>query len=890
MSIEEVLSGPPLVRVQHLAANAVRVTHTMAGTQTFPPDRPWLRDVFLPGAVEYQLPSGQLGRAGQAKSAALLQVSIVDGRVNIANAAGNRVFSESLQARTRRNGSIELSLRIRQDEDFYGWGEWFNAFQRRRGTLRLKAHEAPSILQDRRTYSALPFFLSSQGYGFFLLNAHATTWHLRPEHGTLEVLAEGPPADYLVIYGPGFKEILSTYTALTGRPPLVPRWAFGLWGTSFPQEHQDRVVERVEEHRRRDIPLDAVILDYHWEERFHNFRWRPALFPDAAAMLRRLNELGVRTGLIFTPFLNNRNAPFVKVLLNLWLHYVPHGLEHSDERALEEYAEARDRDYLAHPQTRWWFGSGGMIDFTNPEAAAWWNAHLRPLYEQGIAFFKNDDGEYLPARARCSLGLDGHEYHNLYGFYYGRAIYEGMQALALPLVRGLATADQGAEADPVVDREAESYRDEDPPLTPAMIDPAGHLFYVSPSLAATYADAAPSVEARRGATVRRPLIYARAAWAGSQRYPALFLGDQKPSFECIRRTMRAGLNVGLAGFAYWTADVFGLDGRTTPETHLRYAQWALLTPIARYFWRPPEVDDTRFPWSHGPAIEANFRRYAELRYRLLPYYYALAWEASRNGLPIIRPLILEFPTDPRVADVWDQVMLGDRLMLAPITEPAGAHPLSTTRFEAPANGDASLPVGAVTRRIILPAGHRWHDFWSTRSWNGGQNIDYEAPLDRLPILVRGSTILPFGPVLDHIADDHQFQELTFHLWPPYPAQGLVYDDDGQSLAYQAGGFSVTRVLAEGNDQGLTVRIGPAEGHFPGQAGTRNLTLVVHSLPAGPTEVLMDGQRLPQGERAEGSWSYDPEQESATIRFPAAISQEHVVMIGIFAIMRNRNKG
>jgi len=234
-------------------------------------------------------------------------------------------------------------------------------------------------------------------------------------------------------------------------------------------------------------------------------------------LLAELNDLGIHLGLIFTPFLNNRNLPLLKAGLQLLAKDIPKGMVMGDDRALPEYEDAYRKGCLAHEKATWWFGGGGMLDFTNPEAVAWWNEYLRPLYKQGVAFFKNDDGESLPDNAHSVLGMDGREYHNLYGFFYGKGLSEGMAAL----------------------------------------------------------------------DDRRPLIYARSVWVGSQRYPAMFLGDQKPTFECLRRTMRASLNMSLAGFAYWTADVFGLDGKTTPETHMRYAQWALLVPVARYFVRPP---------------------------------------------------------------------------------------------------------------------------------------------------------------------------------------------------------------------------------------------------------------------------------------------------------------
>jgi len=126
------------------------------------------------------------------------------------------------------------------------------------------------------------------------------------------------------------------------------------------------------------------------------------------------------------------------------------------------------------------------------------------------------------------------------------------------------------------------------------------------------------------------------------------MGDQNADFESIRRSIRVGLNLALAGFSYWTADVFGLSGETTPETHIRYAQWALLSPVARYFVRPEKIDKTRFPWSHNAQVEFNFRRYAELRMRLLPYYNTLAHESHLTGIPIMRPLMLEFPEDARL--------------------------------------------------------------------------------------------------------------------------------------------------------------------------------------------------------------------------------------------------
>lgn len=766
------------VRIRWLRPNVARVTHADA-QGAFPSDRPWLEHVLLPGGMV-----GDSGTPSLDDFTPEFDFQLQQGCLSAIALEGGFVFSEArpptqgirqwkpygtvdipktdVHLGVRRvDAGVRLAFSIQPGEAFYGWGEWFNAFQRQQGQVKLRIRDSIAMLQGRETYSGIPVFYSSRGYALWLLNSYASHWQIDPAQGVMEVQADGPGADYLLIYGPTFKRILQTYTGLTGRPPLLPRWAFGLWVTSYPQGHQDGVVEHVRQHRQRDIPLDAVILDYHWEQAYHNFQWRRSLIPEPERLIAELNELGVRLGLILTPFVNKGGRPFQKAFLKALASNIPPGMDWDDERDLAGYEEARSHGWLAHEKARWWFGLGGMPDFTNPQAAAWWNARMQPLYAQGVRFFKNDDGEYLPEDARSSLGMDGREYHNLYGFFYGRALYEGFP----------------------------------------------------PSLG-------------------RPMIYARSVWAGSQRYPALFLGDQKPTCVGIRSTLRAGLNLGLLGFAYWTADVFGLDGKTTPEMHMRYAQWALLAPVARYFLRPSHIDDTRFPWSHGPEVETNFRKYAELRYRLLPYYLCLGWEAWQSGLPLVRPLALEFQERPELAAVDDQVMLGERLMICPIVEP-----------------------GATARRILLPPGD-WHDFWSGQSWQGPAAIDYPAPLDRLPLLVRGGSVLPMGESMPYIPEAHRLEQVQFHVWPPYPAQGMLYDDDGRSLAYQQGLCSVTRLEVRGQAGGLVVQISAAQGDFPEQVKRRRAQVVLHRCPA-PQQVRVAGE-------ITAAWQYAAEAGELTI--------------------------
>ncbi len=258
-------------KLEVIAPNAVRVTHFDPSRET-QVDRPWMLDVILPiqeiekrGNKIFLGLENNLIKANNSDGLCFFHEE-ADPVLSIQNHRPYFYFDISQTAfyagQRHIDNGIRLSLSASPGESFYGWGEWFNAFERKSGTVSLDNRNALFSQQNHQTYSGLPFFISSNGYGFLLLNSHRSRWHISPNKLLIE--ADGPSADYILIYGPTIKEILRTYTALTGRPPLPPRWGFGLWATSYPQEHQDKVLEFVKHHRDSNIPLDAVILDYHW--------------------------------------------------------------------------------------------------------------------------------------------------------------------------------------------------------------------------------------------------------------------------------------------------------------------------------------------------------------------------------------------------------------------------------------------------------------------------------------------------------------------------------------------------------------------------------------------------------------------------------------------------
>ncbi len=767
-TVIEILSGRNHdTRILRLSPQTLRISHKPNSLADFPPERVWLEDVLIGKPL-----------ADRQKS---LKASLKDDCLVVKDASGMGFFNEMRPPVIHADGGVLLTFKLDPGEGLYGFGEWFNAFRRTSGKLDLAIHDSPAILQGKQTYSTLPVYLSDRNYAIFILNSHRCAVDIDPKGGRVELKFDGPPADYLLIKGESPREILSEYTRLTGRPPLLPPWAYGLWVTAYPQESQENVLKLVGEHRARKIPLDGVILDYHWEERFHNFKWRKSLFPNPDELIAKLRFLRIHLGLIFTPFVNHTNLMLQKAAMNLLFNNLPEGIEQDDERDLTGYREGHAQGYFADNDASWWFGKGGMVDFTNPAAARWWNEKLKPLYESGVSFFKNDDGEYLPLRAKGANGMDGREYHNLYGFYYGRAIYEGMRDL-----------------------------DE-----------------------------------------RRPLIYARSVWAGSQRYPAIFLGDQVPSFENLRRTLRAGLNMSLSGFAYWTADVFGLSGRTTPETHMRYAQWALFSPIARYFLRPDKLDNTRKPWSHNEQGFESFKTHTELRYRLLPYYHQLGWEAWQTGIPHMRPLFLEFPGDERLLPVYDQVMLGSALMLCPV-----------------------MRSRARQRQVIFPAG-TWYNFWTDEKIEGGQECMVAAPVDRLPLFVRGGSILPMGPVMQFIPDDHRFEELELHFYPPFNGSTTITDADPKTRAYLRGAYAETKISISSSGKNIKVIFENSIEKTRPASPKRKFQMIFHACRS-VQQVRINRQKVDQ-------WEYDTQSKHLAVKSDYAPNRKKMMEITLIEV-------
>ncbi|MHA1697272.1 MAG: glycoside hydrolase family 31 protein [Promethearchaeota archaeon] len=230
------------------------------------------------------------------------------------------------------------------------------------------------------------------------------------------------------------------------------------------------------------------------------------------------------------------------------------------------------------------------------------------------------------------------------------------------------------------------------------------------------------------------VIWARSAWAGSQRYPVHWSGDPKSRFHAMYHTLRGGLSLGFCGFTFWSHDIGGFAGRPESELYARWAQFGFLTSHSRAHGTPP-----REPWEYDDLCCSMFMKYLKLKYRLMPYIYSQAYYSSRAGMPLLRAMILEFEEDPNCATLDDQYMFGDSILVAPV-------------FEHDAR----------SRMVYLPAG-RWIDFWTEAPHDGPAWIQRDAPLDVLPLFIRMGSIIPMTTVIPYLSSG-PFNPVELHVY------------------------------------------------------------------------------------------------------------------------------
>jgi alpha-D-xyloside xylohydrolase len=547
-----------------------------------------------------------------------------------------------------------VSFTLSPHEMLFGGGESFTRLNKRGQKLVLYTYDAYSA-QTPNMYKPVPFFLSSRGYGMFIHTSAPLTLDLGGSYDETNVIYVGDDQVDLFFFFGSPKEILSEYTALTGRAPVPPLWSFGLWmgrESYYSEEEVRGVAKKLREER---IPSDVIHIDTGWTEVPHrcDFEFSRSRFEDPQKMLSDLKESGFRVSLWQLPYLNPKNE----------LH---------QEATEEGYAVL---SAYGKPPV-----DDAIIDLSNPKAVSWYQEKLAKLLGMGVAIYTADFGEAAPLTGTYHENASSFLEHNLYPLRYNKAVAD---------------------------------------ITSEMTG--------------------------------NGTIYARSAWAGSQRYPVHWGGDAEITDGAMASTLRGGLSLGLCGFSFWSHFIGGFSQKSPENLYLRWLAFGVLTSHSRCHGAPPTE-----PWEYGEAFTEAFRRIVELRYRLLPYVYAQAALASREGHPMVRALFFEYPEDPTSWLIEDQYLLGTDVLVAPLME------------DAPG------------RDVYLPPG-MWIDYQNDKVFDGARWHSMRAGELPVVILVRDGAAIPRADLAQSTGEiDWHSLELKVFCSRAEAVEGLIcLPEDGE---------------------------------------------------------------------------------------------------------------
>ena len=323
---------------------------------------------------------------------------------------------------------------------------------------------------------------------------------------------------------------------------------------------------------------------------------------------------------------------------------------------------------------------------------------------------------------------------------------------------------------------------------------------------------------------KRMFILGRSMYPGMQRYDtAMWSGDIGNDFWTLQRQVSVGLSTSVCGIPYWSTDIGGFGGGFSldpdyangknpndpvyREVVARWFQYGMFCPI----FRVHRAADNSAPWFYGDQVEKILADTIKFRYRLLPYVYSLSQTTRDEGVNPMRPLFMDFGSDPKTLDITQQFMYGPSFLVCPVTKPM------YNPYQPNVGGKISPvavtdPATAAVQSwpVYLPKGADWFDFHTGQKFDGGQMIKSPAPLDLMPLFVRAGSIVPMGKVIQNTTSGRQ-NELELRIYPGADADFVLYDDDGVSYDYEKGASS--SISLHWDDVAGKLTIGERQGKF-----------------------------------------------------------------------------
>lgn len=556
----------------------------------------------------------------------------------------------------------------------------------------------------------------------------------------------GTGLNYYFIASTSIDGAIAGYRTLTGQAPLMPKWAYGFWQSRQRYETQDQLLGVVAEYRKRGWPLDNIVQDwFYWpEDQWGSHDFDKTRFPDPKGMVDQVH------------------AEHAHIMISIWGKFYAN---------TDNYKELDAKGYMWEQNVK-----NGTLDWVGK---GYLNSHYSPYNQEARDIY------YRQLKTKLvGLGFDAWWMDN-----------------TEPDVHSNERPDDFAKL-----------------ITPTQMGPGAlvHNAYALETSRAMY----------DGLKVDQPdkrqFILTRSGFAGLQRNAAaVWSGDTAGRWNNLYDQIAAGVNFSMSGIPNWTHDIGGYaqetryqsgdlgsaqENRATDakpikpedltewrELNLRWFEFGALSPLFRSHGEVVKREIYNIA-PDGSDMQKAMVWYDELRYRLMPYIYTTASDTYFSSGTIMRGLVMDFETDPKVKDIKDEYLFGHALLVAPVTA-----------YKARA------------RDVYFPAGADWYDFYTGQKMAGGRQVSVDAPVDRIPLYVRAGSILPMGPVTQYV-DQTPDAPLTINVYTGADGSYSLYEDDGVSNGYTRGQYS--RIPFAYDDKTGTLRIGARAGSYPGMVATR----------------------------------------------------------------------
>ena len=599
-----------------------------------------------------------------------LHISIKKGDETILQSYDDAIFPfvEWLENENGFIHRVEWNFHSPLHERFFGLGERYHQLEYRGDEIDCYVFNQYRD-QGSKTYMPVPFYVSSNGYGLFLKTDQYSVFDFAHHFSDrlqirCDVNSEGLHQTFQLFTG-NPKDVVSQFTLETGKAKLPPVWAFGPWMSSNNWDRDSIVRKQVQLTNEYKIPSTVLVIEQ-WSDEATYYIFNDAEYEMKPGKLAHkyddyhFPEWGRwpnPKGLI--DYLHDQGLKVIlwQIPIHKYLNRQHHPQKDADEAFMIEQGYCvKDENGNPFRLPEGWFKESLLMDFTNREANKWWFEKRQYLLDIGVDGFKTDGGEFVfGQKTQFYDGSTGHVMRNRYPNDYIEAYYQ------------FATNYHNGEA----------------------------------------------------------LTFSRAGYTGAQNFPAHWAGDERSTFDAFRNSLIAGLSTGMSGIPMWGWDLAGFNGDIpTAELFIRSAQMAAFCPIMQYHAESKaEFNQDRTPWNIADRTGDNraisgYRYYANVRMNLLPYIYEQARKSTENGIPLMKSLFMEYPSDEKVFTIYDQYFFGEDLLVAPVIEE-----------------------GAEERDVYFPEGE-WIHLFTNEIISGPSYKRVKSTLMEIPVYVKkGSAVI-----------------------------------------------------------------------------------------------------------------------------------------------------